>query len=88
MNFPVRCYHPEQAEAKYHLRISCWKNSDLTIDETYQAEKKTHLRGDKQTSKNEYYSCSTESIKIIKGTSCEINCNLQPDECTVRAVPK
>ena len=48
-------------------------------------ERNTNIRGDYETGKKQPYLRGSE---MVKGPSCEINCNLQLDECTVWAAAK
>ena len=48
-------------------------------------ERNTNIRGDYETGKKQRYLRGSE---MVKGPSCEINCNLQLDECTVWAAAK
>ena len=43
-------------------------------------ERNTNARGDYETVKKQRYLRGSE---MVKGSSCEINCNLELDECTV-----
>ena len=48
-------------------------------------ERNTNIRGDFETGKKQPYLRGSE---MVKGPSCEINCNLELEECTVWAASK
>ena len=83
MNFPVRCYHLEQAEAKYHLRIFCWKNSDLTIDETYQAEKRPTSEGISKLQRMSTIHVALKTLKLLRDRAARLTatCNQMNAQC-------
>ena len=84
---------------KFHCEnLSCWASSVNLQSSTFvlqelicshgcntSRERNTNIRGDYETGKKQPYLRGSE---MVKGPSCEINCNLQLDECTVWAAAK
>ena len=79
-NSNLNRYHLGRVDSKYALRILSCKSLDWTMDATHQEKEILTSEGDYKTGSNGHYSHET---KMVKGPSCEVNCNLQLDQCTV-----
>ena len=78
----IHCEHLSSLGSRVKLHSSTFVLEELTCSHgcNTSRERNTNITGNYETEKKQPYLHRSE---MVKGPSCEINCNLQLDECTV-----